>query len=83
MSNNPIEKQAVSEFAGETTKAATGKVVYAARVILFAAIALFLLSVIKGLFSSISSTQIFISVAILASVLVSCYLIERINSSSV
>jgi uncharacterized membrane protein YtjA (UPF0391 family) len=82
MSKNTAEKEMASEFTGEATDAATSKVVRAARVILLVAIALFVLSVVKGLFSSIDSTHIFISVAILASVLISCYLIERINGSS-
>jgi len=81
MTSRPVGKEAASEIAGETTKAATSTVVRAARLVLLAAIALFLFSLLKGLVDSIDSTHIFISVAILASVLISCYLIERINKS--
>jgi|GEM_PF-5848553 len=80
--HNQAGKEMTSEFAGEATKEATNKVVHAARMILLIAIALFLFSVIGGLFYSIDSTQIFIGVAILLSVLISCYLIEKINGSS-
>lgn len=79
MTSRPVGKETVGELAGETTKVATSKVVRAARMVLLAAIALFLFSLLRGLFGSIDSTHIFVSVAILTSVLVSCYLIERIN----
>ena len=80
MPNNLAGQNTTDDHAGETTEAATGKVVYAARTVLLIAISIFLFSVIRGLFYTVSSTQIFISVAILASVLISCYLIEKINN---
>ncbi len=70
------------DLAGETTKTATNKVVRVSRAILLVSMALFLFSILMGLFHKADSTQIFISVAILGSVLISCYLIEKINESS-
>jgi hypothetical protein len=80
MQGNP-GKEITNDHAGETTDAATIKVVQAARAVLLVTMALFLFSISLGLIFSASSTQIFISVAILASVMISCYLIEKINKN--